>query len=309
MFHFPPQNDDGSRTGPVSLQADYETVLDILPDAVFVHDAATGRILEVNESCLRMFLYSPDVLRTLDIGALSCEEEGFTMERALEHIAQVRDHEEARFDWRSKRADGSVFWSEVRLVSTGTPSDVRILAVVRDVSDRIETQERLRVSEERLRFAIEGSSDGLWDVEMDSNSVYMSPRGLEILDYLPEEMPYVASVWQDLVHPEDLDRTQIASTTYLEGRSPLFQVQQRLKTKSGEWKWILARGKATERSKDGTVLRMTGTHTDLTDRMQMDHALKTSEDKFSKVFFTSPDAITITRLSELKKRLSSYRDS
>jgi hypothetical protein len=87
-------------------------------------------------------------------------------------------------------------------------------------------------------------------------------------------MAEVARVWSDLVCPDDLPLTQERLTAYLEGRTPIFEVEQRLRTKSGSWKWVLARGKAVERDSSGRPLRMTGTHTDITERKRAGEAAR-----------------------------------
>lgn len=132
----------------------------------------------------------------------------------------------------------------------------------------------LESSESRLRLALDGASDGLWDVQMKTGEVYLSPRGCEILGYTPEELPQVAQVWTQLVHPDDMPRTMERLTAHIEGRAPLFQVEQRLRMKSGEWKWVLTRGKVVARDAKGNPLRMTGTHTDISERKRAEEELK-----------------------------------
>lgn len=125
---------------------------------------------------------------------------------------------------------------------------------------------KIEESEERMRFSLEGANDGIWDVNMLTNAVYISPRGCEILGYSPNEMSEIAKVWSDLVYPDDLKHTNDILQQYLSGDKPIFEIEQRLRTKSGKWKWVLTRGKATVKDKLGQPLRMTGTHTDISNR-------------------------------------------
>ncbi len=169
-------------------------------------------------------------------------------------------------------------WTIFFLVLSGTVVVFAARALGKEYDDaqaeRRRAEESLRESENRLRFAMEGANDGLWDVQMKTGAVYLSPRGCEILGYRPEEMEQVAKVWNDLVHPGDMAETTRQLNAHLEGRSPLFAVEQRLLTKSGEWKWVLARGKVVERDAGGAPLRMTGTHTDITSQRQASEALR-----------------------------------
>lgn len=139
------------------------------------------------------------------------------------------------------------------------------------------TQQKLRESDNRLRFALESTNDGLWDVQMKTGEVYISPRGCEILGYRPDELSEVVKVWNELVHPDDILITTERLNDHLEGRSDIFDVEQRLKMKSGDWLWILTRGKVVARDDKGNPLRMTGTHTDISKRKRAEETIKESE--------------------------------
>ncbi|MGB8220134.1 MAG: PAS domain S-box protein, partial [Methanoregula sp.] len=93
-----------------------------------------------------------------------------------------------------------------------------------------------------------------------------------------EELPEIARVWNDLVYPDDLPRTQAALDAYLGGRTEIFSIEQRLITKTGEPKWILTRGKASARNNEGRVLRMTGTHSDITERKKAENDLRAANE-------------------------------
>ncbi len=136
----------------------------------------------------------------------------------------------------------------------------------------------LREVTERLRFALDGTNDGVWDVQMETGEMYLSPRGKKILGYDPDETLTV-NTWSELVYPDDLQQTQADLSAYLKGRTPLFYTEQRLKTKDGGWKWILTRGKAVAWNSAGKPLRMTGTHTDITERKLGEEELVRAKEK------------------------------
>ncbi len=151
-----------------------------------------------------------------------------------------------------------------------------------------DTNEKLTKNEERLTFALNGANDGLWDVQMDTGAVYLSKRGCEILGYAEDELPDIVRVWPELVHPEDLPATQQALNAYLEGRKDIFRIEQRLKTKSGEYKWVLARGKAVSFNAAGNPLRMVGTHTDISERKKVEQKLHEQTIMFQAFLENSP---------------------
>lgn len=152
-----------------------------------------------------------------------------------------------------------------------------LAAVALDITERKRVEEALRASEDRMSFALEGSNDGLWDVDMVSGVPYLSPRGCEILGYHPDELAEIVTLWDQLVHPDDLQATRERLNDHLGGRAPLFSVEQRLRMKSGDWKWIQTRGKITARDAEGRALRMTGTHTDITERKLAEEAILVSK--------------------------------
>jgi PAS domain S-box-containing protein len=155
---------------------------------------------------------------------------------------------------------------------------------IRQAIRRKRAEDTLYKNEERLRFALEGANDGLWDVDLPSGGVYLSPRGCEILGYTFEELPQVATIWSDLVNPLDMPATEYALDQYMKGKTALFEVEQRLRTKSGEWKWILSRGKIVERDAAGNPVRMTGTHTDITERKKAENDLFRAKKEWEIIF-------------------------
>ncbi len=147
---FPIGSDARRGPGPGGSTVDHATILDALPDAVFVHDPITGRILEVNRACLEMFRVSPEALAMIDLQTLSAWEEGFTLEEAQARIARAREDGASEFSWRSRRADGTYFWSEVRLTHVPGEDGGQVIAVVRDVTAAAQAEEALRLAEEKF---------------------------------------------------------------------------------------------------------------------------------------------------------------
>jgi PAS domain S-box-containing protein len=136
----------------------------------------------------------------------------------------------------------------------------------RFITDIKQAQEKLKESENRLRFAIEGANDGLWDANPATGETYFSPRSYEILGYSPADTADVVIDWKSLVHPDDFDLTRDCLVAHFKKQHPVLRVEHRLRMKNGEWKWILSRGKVVEWDENGRALRLTGTLTDITER-------------------------------------------
>lgn len=179
------------------------------------------------------------------------------------------------YDTLGLRADGTEFPMHVAITRVQLPEGETTLAFITDITERKRAEDALRVSEERLRFALEGANEGVWDINVATHLItYMSPRDKELLGYAPEELQDGTLRWDDFMPPEDLPAIRSQLADYLAGHAPLLEMEQRLRMKSGAWKWVLSRGKVVERDAEGCPLRMTGTHTDITERKLAEQALQ-----------------------------------
>ena len=136
-----------------------------------------------------------------------------------------------------------------------------------------QTQEELSASEQRFDLAMRGANDGLWDWDILDDSVYYSPRWLEMLGYRPGELDSKHQVWSERVHPDDLPSAEFDIQLHLDGKTPLYENIHRVMHKDGEYRWHLERGIAV-RNENGQVYRMVGTNTDITERIQAQQALE-----------------------------------
>ena len=140
----------------------------------------------------------------------------------------------------------------------------------RFITEIKETQENLKKSESRLRFALEGANDGLWDAHILTGEMYMSQRSCEILGYAAGEMATVVGDLPSLVHPDDLTLTKERLVAHYKGKTPIMRIEHRLRKRDGGWTWVLTRGKVVEWGENGRALRLAGTHTDINDRKDIE---------------------------------------
>ena len=148
---------------------------------------------------------------------------------------------------------------------------------------RVQAEEALRESEERLKLVIEGSHDGYCDWNTRSGAVNVSHHYIQMLGYDVEEIEPTASAIRDLIHPEDLPRVYNILDDEKNGFRPSFEIEARMLTKSKEWKWILYRGMVVERDAQGTALRVTGTCSNIDERKRYEENL---------LYLSTHDALT-----------------
>jgi len=139
----------------------------------------------------------------------------------------------------------------------------------------------LAASEERFQLAVNGAAAGLWDWDPRSNAVYFSPHFCEILGYAEHELPNDIKVYRYGIHPDDIDRVLARLDAHL-ARQCDYNVEYRVRTKSGELRWIQSRGQALWNS-EGEPYRMVGWIVDVTDRRRAEEALLESREELKRL--------------------------
>ncbi len=162
----------------------------------------------------------------------------------------------------------------------------------REIREREFAQKLLYESQQRLELALKGADLGLWDYDVHKSEAFVDQRGADILGYPLEEMRPEINFWRSLIHPDERPRIVEAWNAHLEGRTPFYEVEQRVRAKSGQWKWVLFRGKVVERDPQGEAIRVSGTIFDVTDRKRAEEKLL----QMSKVFMESIDPIFVRDL-------------
>ena len=132
----------------------------------------------------------------------------------------------------------------------------------------------LRTSEERLRLALAGSREAIWDWDVSTQRVVRSERWAEILGYRPEDIPSNIDAFSAWLHPDDVERFNAFRRRMLDGQG---KVEYRLRASDSSWRWIFDRGAVVSRAPDGSPLRVTGVATDITSRKQTEEALARSQ--------------------------------
>lgn len=156
----------------------------------------------------------------------------------------------------------------------------RVIGVCQDVTGKRTMENALRESERRWHFALEGARDGVWDWDMRDNSVYFSQRWKAMLGYDDADIPATIEAWEKRVHPDDMAEVLEHLHAHIEGRTPYYESEHRVRRKDGSWTWILDRGQVMERDGEGRPLRMIGTHSDITARKNAEAALSRSEEQY-----------------------------
>ena len=154
---------------------------------------------------------------------------------------------------------------------------LHFLGTVQDITEHKLAEEALKESEKILRLTLDASSDGGWDWNIITGHVNYSDRWIKSLGYSKEEVVDNISFWQSIVHPDDKSRTEKTLNDHFNGKFSIYECENRLRMKTGEYRFNLDRGRVIERDRNGKPLRMIGTDTDITERKKMQIDLAESE--------------------------------
>ena len=172
--------------------------------------------------------------------------------------------------------DGSVHYqlANLRLVCDG--ADRYVIGVVQDVTAQKQLEQSLRASEERLALTIDCAGLGTWAWELATGRVEYGGRWGEMLGYELQEMPQEIGSWERLVHPEDYPRVLEEHQAHWRMEVPVYAAEYRMRTRSGDWRWIKGVGRVVARDSEGEPLRMLGMNIDIDEHKRNEAALQES---------------------------------
>ena len=162
------------------------------------------------------------------------------------------------------------------------------------ITERRQIERNLHINQERLKFALVGSNDGLWDWNISSGQIYLSPRWQEMLGYPQGKLRGHIDTWKFLLHPDDKDQVLNLLQQHLRGETNFYEAEHRIAHKNGHYVWVLTRGKVMERDSNKQPLRAVGTQIDLTERKQAETALFEEKERAQVTLHSIADGVITT---------------
>jgi len=268
-----------------------QVILDNVPCGIF-RSRPDGKIVSANPAMVRMFGYD----REEDLLAVPAPSLYWNPDERNEILDRcTRDGSYTNFETKMKHRDGAPFWVLLSAFAvTDEAGAIRFLdGTISDVTELHRTQAELEESEARLRLALEVADLGFWEQNFVTNKVVRSRKWSEMLGYTPEEIDGRLDAWLDLIHPDDMPMVKKTAALHEADKVPVFDIVHRMRSKSGEWKWIQNWGRIVERDSDGRPIRATGMHLDVTARHEAEEAVREREARIRAIFEISPDKIFI----------------
>ncbi len=268
-----------------ALQASQErfhVLFNNMKDGVFVHrilpSNQPGPFELVNEAACAMTGYTREELSTMTPWDLDDPETS----SAYIPEAMQRLHEDghAVFEAIQMGKNGRKIPVEVSASVVTLEGKPTIISVIRDITERkhMESERRMAIealqeSEKHLAMILEGAELGTWDWDVQTGHVVFNARWAAMLGYTLDEIEPDVSEWEKFVHPDDMPTVRETLNAHLEGRTPIYRSEYRMRTRSGGWTWILDVGRVLVRDEAGRPIRAAGIHQDITERKRAEAQL------------------------------------
>lgn len=228
-----------------------------------------GRVAYANQAAADLAGYSLEEIYAWAPGelkkAVHCDDRARVMD--LLHKKETgQTNRVTSYEYRLVKKCGQVHWVEQYSKAILHRGERAVIVTLIDRHDRILAEAALRELRAQAQLAVNGANLGTWDWDLTDGNVSTNQRWAELLGYTPEEVVANIHFWKGLVHPDDLQPSLAAFMDHLWGETDTYEIEHRLKHKSGEWIWVLYSGRIIERDSSGTPLRVCGVLLDLTER-------------------------------------------
>lgn len=168
----------------------------------------------------------------------------------------------------ARRLDGATAFVELSAARISWEGRPAAQVLMRDVTEKKKIQDEMALMHERLKFAVEGTGDGIWDWDLVNNIFTFSGKLKQIFGWDPDEPVDGKVDWSRFIHPDDLARVTATLQAYVKGETPVYETEYRQATKQGGWKWVLTRGVVVARNEQGKPVTIVGTTSDITARKE-----------------------------------------
>lgn len=268
-----------------------DNIIDHAVDCLITIDTA-GIVLTLNSASEHIFGYSKEEVIGHNIKMLIPEPYNGGHDKYLQNYTKSDKANIIGIGQEviGKRKDGTIFPMELAVGEITMGDGARFFSfIIHDITERKIAEESMSNIATRLELGWKGAGDGMWDWDIIKNEKTHSDRFKELLGYTQNEMGSDYESWSTKLHSDDKEHVIESLNSHLKNRTP-YDVEYRLITKSGEWRWFRAKGQATWDSA-GNAVRMAGSLSDITEKKLIEQQLKENEERFQLVISGTNDGI------------------
>ena len=239
-----------------------------------------GSVYSANPAAEKMFGRSKEELSGLKRNEISDENDSRLIPSLEERSKTGRFHGELNY----LRKDGTIFPVDVTsTIFKDSNGNERSSIIARDISERKNAEENLRINNFRLNLAMSTANITLWEMDVPTGKVLFGNKSGEILGYQSDKFIHYTD-FTKLIQPDDLERIMQTLQRHFDGIIDKFEEEFRILNQSGEYKWFYVVGSVTKRDAKGTPLNITGIDIDISDRKQSEQLLIQSEKRYKSLF-------------------------
>jgi PAS domain S-box-containing protein len=147
------------------------------------------------------------------------------------------------------------------------------IAYQKEITDRKLVEEKLREYNPRIELAMESADMAWWEMDISTGAVTIHKRKAEMLGFPPEQFKHYKD-FMVLVHPDDNEKAMNAMRSHLEGLIDKYEIEYRILTKTGSYKWFYDIGSITKRDENGKPLKVAGLVLNISDRKEADESIR-----------------------------------
>jgi diguanylate cyclase (GGDEF)-like protein/PAS domain S-box-containing protein len=219
---------------------------------------------EAPGASIRQHYPSEEAYLNLGVAAYPQMAEGVTFRSQIEYV----------------RRDGIHIWVDISGAALDQATGESLWCYI-DVTERHYLEQSIAQSEQRMELALAGAGLGMWDLDLPSGKFTHDQRLITMFGYAPDEVEATPETFFENLHPDDVQKFRTLLYTHLKGDTASFECEFRMRNSSGDWIWIMSRGKVVDRDQSGRATRITGTNQDISER-------KANEARINELVFFDP---------------------
>jgi PAS domain S-box-containing protein len=265
---------------PFSNEEAFNVILNNL-DEVFILVDKELRVIHITEQTKEKIRKNFGITVTKETSALELvapERHDFIL-KLYEDVFQGRERSTIT-EVKTPLSGTIVFETHFKPARNNNGEIVGALISSKDITGIKKAEDLLKATEERWRFALEGGNQGVWDWDVQTGDIFFSDSYKNLYGYKPGDLKGRIEEWETMIHPDDRPKMNQAIDEHLASSDPYYESTYRVKTKEGNYKWVLGRGMLI-RDENGKPVRMIGTHTDITQQV-------TAEQTYRLLFHSNP---------------------
>jgi len=269
-----------------TAESSYRAIFESAEDPIFVHDWETGAVLDVNHKACEVYGYTHDELKRITVDEISSGEPPYTAAEAARWIERAKAEGAVEFEWHRRNRDGSLHWDEVRLKSAVIGGQRRVLAFVREITERKLAEAQLRAREEQYRAIFNGSADALMLWNSSLQRVDVNPAYERIYGYSREEV--LGGAYLEAPSPAEAEWRRSMVRRTLAGEP--WHAELESVRKDGQRVQVEVRTIPIQYAGEPHVLAIVR---DVTERKRAEAQLRASEEQYRAIFNGSDDALVL----------------